>query len=130
MLLGSCTNNGDIGALYGLWATEGCTFNGMEMAEDDYQDFYWRFQGDIVAINELIGAHEHLEWIGTFVHDGQSLCLDFSEGEVDTEFYPKQIGLVAGKMELEVVELTGSHMTLRYQSPLGIIWQYRLRKSK
>lgn len=130
LCVASCTNNGDIGALYGLWAMDGCAADGEAVDEEVYGDFYWRFQGELVAINQMTGVHDHLEWMGMFVHAGQELDLDFSEGEVDTDFYPSQIGLIPGKMQMDMLQLNGSTLQLRYQALTGITWLYTLRKLK
>ncbi len=130
MCVAACTNNGDIGPLYGLWAMDGCTADGKDVTDIDCRDFYWRFQGRVVAINRNIGAHEHLEWVGTFVHSGAALEVDFSEGEVDTAFDPEQWGLSPGPMTMQVPALDGSRMILRYVARNGVTWQYSLRKIK
>lgn len=128
--MASCTNNGDIGDLYGLWAMDCVTADGEDVPSSDCQDFFWRFQGDLVAINESISDHEHLQWIGTYARNGSAIDIDFSEGEVDTAFNPERIGLKAGKMHMQVVRLTGGSMILLYHADSGTIWQYALRKLK
>lgn len=130
MCMAACTNNGDIGDLYGLWAVDACTADGVPADAETFGDFYWRFQGKLVAINKMIGAHEHLEWVGLYEHSGQHLMLDFSEGEIDTEFYPSQIGLTPGIMKMEILRLSDSRLELRYDAPTGVIWEYTLRKLK
>ena len=132
-LLGGCTqNNGRIGPNFGLWKLEELTIDGAP--DPAYADnVVWKFHSSILAMTRVMDHHERFECYGTWSEsdDGRWLLLDFSyhdDGGTNRYVPLGETHLPAGGSVLEILSRSRGEMRLRYTSPDGTVYEYRLEK--
>ena len=122
----SCThNNGDIGPWFGTWRLESITINGEP--DKDYAPPYliWKFQSSIVQILAPDDVnHTAPGGTGTWSCEDDILHLDFTWGLG----HEGTISHLPLKCRLTVLRLTGREIELRYDSPEGDSYIYKLKK--
>lgn len=124
MSLTGCThNNGDIGELFGTWKLEKIMVDGeIDAAYDD--NIVWKFQSSIIEMQQVDDLlHETFNSFGTWSRPADGLLkLDFTHTDnADPEpgsdrYSPLSATRLprAQVIDLDVLELNGSKMRLRY----------------
>lgn len=133
----SCTrNDGDIGPLFGAWKVEEVAADGVPVnlyGQDDGVIVYdWRFQSHLIQIQTVYEHYSYANVMGTWSLSDGILTLEFTGSDVDGEgFYtpPAPMHIGRGVTPLEILELKGSHLRLRYTAEDGITYTYRLKKA-
>ncbi len=133
--MADCThNNGDIGPYFGTWKLLDIEADGSTVPEYE-GDIFWQFQSDVFCMREVLPNHDtDVRWGSWEEIDGNILILNFSHYDDSHEpgstmYSPISVtGLEATVNRLEIVSLSGSKMTLIYQSPDGTEYCYRLKK--
>lgn len=121
--LAGCThNNGDIGELFGTWKLEEITVDGD--ADTAYRDnVVWKFQSSIIEMQEIYdGIHETANSFGTWSRQADVMKLDFTHTDNEhpepgaDNYSPLAVTRLprAQVVDLDVLELSGSKMKLRY----------------
>lgn len=124
LALAGCThNNGDIGDLFGTWKLEKMMIDG-DIDTDYDGDIVWKFQSSIIEMQQVDGIyHETFNSFGTWTRPADGvLKLDFTHTDTDhpspgfDKYSPLQSTRLprAQVIELDVLELNGSKMRLRY----------------
>ncbi len=136
LFLSSClTNHGDIGYFYGQWALTSMTIDS-EDAGIDVNDYFWKFQNNILEIQKLLEMHDFLISRGTWEEKDNVLWLNFthSEGEDGDKYLdrynpPVELGIPGREISpLEIEKLTAKDMVLRYVDSEGKVYLYTFKK--
>lgn len=124
LALAGCThNNGDIGDLFGTWKLEKMMIGG-EVDTDYGDNVVWKFQSSIIEMQQVDDSlHETLNAYGTWSRPADGvLKLDFTHTDTANpdpgadKYSPLQSTRLprAQVIDLDVLELNGSKMRLRY----------------
>lgn len=133
----SCvTNNGDIGDLYGAWALDKITIDGIEQTSWHDGGWYceWRFQNNIIQIHRFNTLHDYSHSTGTFTHEGKTLDVNFTHSDDDnpagTGPYnaPTWIYFSPGSTTFNIDRLSSSDMVLTTANNQNQIITYYLSK--
>lgn len=124
--LSGCTrNDGDIGDWFGTWRVDDITIDGA--VDTDYAPPYmiWKFQSSLIQIMVPDDfQHTSVSCYGTWEHNGTTLTLDFSHG-LGT---PPDFSMLEPKVQLSVLKLSRSKITLQYIDRSGRSIVYSLKK--
>lgn len=86
LMLGTgCTNNGDIGSLYGSWRVENITVDGQDLPLDENTTTSFNFQNNIVMVKQSDVHHSYQYVVGTWQQTGANLTLTFHYHDDGTE---------------------------------------------
>ncbi len=88
LMLSACTNNGDIGPIYGQWLFDAVVVDGVEVPREDIQAYNVSFQGDIVQFRYSVSDHEVYSWTGNFTLSGSSLTIVIPDNSNITAYIP------------------------------------------
>lgn len=132
-----CThNNGDIGPLFGTWQFRSVRADGAEidLAADGALRYSLVFQNRMARIITLLPRHDNAKVTGTFVHEGDTLFLNFGHTDPNpgswlTYTPPTILHLVRGITPLSIDRLTNRDMRLHYVDSLGVTYSYELTKT-
>lgn len=134
----NCTNNGNIGFLYGLWLLEDFTIDGVE-ADIEVSHYNWRFQSNIIQIDEVIEETGHyVESFGTWKMIGNDELLELNFTHVDSETSsdspaynpPFALGIPPRSITImRIIAHTDSRMTLSFVNAEGETLVYKFKKS-
>lgn len=137
--LACCThNNGDIGDLFGTWKLDKITIDG-EVDRGYGDDILWKFQSSIIEMEQVNDAlHETFKSHGSWSRPEEGLLvLDFTHTDNDnpepgSEVYSPlpATHLPSGcKIDMDLLQLDGSKMELRYIDPLTTkVYEYYFKK--
>ena len=129
ILLAACTNNGEIGDFYGEWAIDQITVDNTPDRDIPVEDYYWKFQNNIIQITKKLPYNDFLEFTATWRNADGKLYLNLTHNKTAT--VPAEILLPAGKeVALDILSISSSSMHLQYTDSLSRTIGYRLRKLK
>lgn len=120
LLSGACTsNNGDIGNWFGTWYLEKITID--DQLDTEYTgDIFWQFQNNVVCMLQPGEYHTTTFHWGTWQEQGNHLILDYdhprnSDSQDAQKFTPPaQVHMPAGIIDLTVLKMDGSKLTVSY----------------
>lgn len=133
--LDGCTqNNGDIGPWFGTWKLDSMTINGAP--DTEYAgNVLWKFQANLLSMIRVFGSHEQYEMYGTWSEPQpgvlriEFIYSDDAEPEGSMKYSPlPETHLPPGISDLDILEMKGSRLYLRYLSAGGTVYEYRLTK--
>ncbi len=111
LLLASCThNNGDIGPVFGLWQLTQVEGGDVEYTPSVQYTIYWCFQSTTIQMFSVDDHHNNDQRFGNFSMTDDRLNIDFP----DTGGYGAPLLGLPRQCSLDVLQLDGSRMTLRY----------------
>lgn len=127
-----CTNNGDIGPLYGQWTLQTFTADGESKADVACHDYSFKFQNNIVEICKQLGHNNAYICYGTWTLSGDELTLNFTHSSsASTSEYtpPAELGLPAQAITAaHVSELSSGKLKFEFTAPDGIKYALSLKK--
>lgn len=125
-----CTNNGDIGPLYGQWQLQSLLIDGEPAPGIAASDFSFKFQNDIVEICRQLGGGDASSCYGTWQRSADTLVLNFTHtSAADTTAYtpPQGLGLGRTVAVTHIEVLTSTRLVLSYPAP-SATYTYTLKK--
>ncbi len=111
LLLVSCThNNGDIGPVFGLWQLTQVEGGDISYTPSEQYTIYWCFQSTTIQMFSIDDRHHNDQRFGNFSMSDGKLYIDYP----DTEGYGAPLLGLPRQCSLDVLQLDGKRMTLRY----------------
>lgn len=137
LFLSHCSyNNGGDTELWGTWHLSSITIDGTE--DTAYQqNFFWKFQGDVILIQQLTGAHERYDRYGTWSLSSNRSRLTINFGHKDDEYQPgtgiyqpsPDIYIYQSITTFDILTLNNSTLVLKMtDTETGTIYNYFLEK--
>ena len=111
LCVGCTHNNGDIGPFFGKWKLEKMTINGVN--DDSYHgNIFWSYQSSTIGLIRVNTPTTSSDTYGNwYVND------DYTQMRIsfpDDKFQPFPEVKLARESQLEILDISGSEMILRY----------------